>query len=494
MKTVKSSLSNSNFWICVLLVAYNFFSKYPFLTARDLSWDEPFSVFYSQFSVPQIIAELFKGNNPPLYELFLHYYTKVFGIGEFALRMPSLLFSCGTVIFLYATGTRLKGRWMGVFVALLFMFNSLQFFYSVAARMYALFSMLVAASVYYSVICYQEPMRKKLFFYLLFVNVLMCYTHYFAGFVIVAEAIGWLVAFRNKFFFKYTFLVFAANTVLVIPMLVFFKIRASGYFTFFEFNAPTAQAWLGAVKTLVNGHIIFDSMVTFFTVGLIIYFVVCLYRRKINLKNSYYFVLFFLMITMPIAYTWYYGNTYPLFIDRYYVYTTIPIFLFFALCLTIFFKPLGSIWAPLFLLNIVYISYQNFSRMSPDYLLREWKGATITAKQFQQESPGAIILIAPLWADLGFSYYYDRSLFKSGNNYNEDLSKRKVYRIWNSDSLGSILDKHKGSNVVLYCDENAKVDSTTDGNYRLLQRRGYVKDTSFFYAQCTTVIKLHPTR
>src|SRR6185436_9629037 len=103
-RIININLNRSQPWICLILVAYNFFSKYPFINTRDLSWDEPFSTFYSQYSVPQIITELFRGDNPPFYELFLHYYTSFFGISEIALRMPSLIFSCGTVIFLYYSG------------------------------------------------------------------------------------------------------------------------------------------------------------------------------------------------------------------------------------------------------------------------------------------------------------------------------------------------------------------------------------------------------
>ena len=88
-RIIRINLNKSDAAICLVLVAYNFFTKYTDINTRDLSWDEPFSAFYSQYSVPQIITELFKGNNPPFYEIFLHFYTAIFGISEFALRMPS---------------------------------------------------------------------------------------------------------------------------------------------------------------------------------------------------------------------------------------------------------------------------------------------------------------------------------------------------------------------------------------------------------------------
>ena len=140
---------------------------------------------------------------------------------------------------------------------------------------------------------------------------------------------------------------------------------------------------------------------------------------------------------------------------------------------------------------IIHLYYKNTTRLNTDYMLREWKSATQTAKDFQQSRPNTFILIYPLWADLGFSYYYDRSLYKSGNNYNEDLGKHDVYRVWSSDSLVKILDLNKGKDLVYYCDENAKVDSTNDGIYRMLLRRGYQPDSVRVFPLCTSVILLH---
>ncbi len=471
----KINLNKADIWICGTLVIYNFFSKYPFLTTRDLSWDEPFSAFYSQYSVPQIITEIFKGNNPPFYELFLHFYTAIFGLSEFALRMPSLLFSCGTVIFLYYAGTRLKGKWVGIFVALLFAFNNLQFFYSLAARMYALFSMLVAASVYLSIRCFQEPTKKKYFYWSLAVNVILCYTHYFAGFVIIAQVLGWAVTFKNKVFFKRTFFVLLANAILVLPVLFVFKMRATGFVEAFEFKPPTPEIWKNIIMNLINGLDVYRSAFTFLAIGLILYIILTIYRRKLDFRNTYYFIFLFVLFALPLASTWYFANTYPLFIDRYYLYVTIPLFLFSALCIYTFYKPLGNIWVPIFFYHIINIYYQNFNRLNTDYLLREWQGATLTAKQMHKENTNSIVLISPLWADLGFSYYYDRDLFKSPENYNENLRKDNVYRLWSGDSLTVILDQNKGKDIVFYCDESSKVDSTNNGMYRMLQRKGYVK-------------------
>lgn len=491
-RIIRINLNKSDAAICLVLVAYNFFTKYTDINTRDLSWDEPFSAFYSQYSVPQIITELFKGNNPPFYEIFLHFYTAIFGISEFALRMPSLLFSCGTVAFLYYTGARIRGKWVGIFVGLLFAMNNLQYFYSLAARMYALFSMLVAASIYFSIVAFQEPQRKKYFYALLITNTLMCYTHYFAGFVIVAEVLAWLVTVKNKLFFKNLFFVFVANAILAIPLLIVFKMRAEGFVSAFEFKPPYPEIWKNIIMNLINGLDVYQAGYTFLALGAFIYAFKCIVQFKFEFKNQYIYILLFLLFALPLFFTWYYGNTYPLFIDRYYLYATIPLFLFSAICLSVFYRPLGFIWVPFFFLYLLNIYHNNFNRLNNDYLLREWQAAALTAKQLQHESPQSIILIDPLWADLGFSYYYDRELFKEGNRYNEVLGQKNVFRIWSPDSLNHILNLNPGKQVILYCDEKAKADSLNDGNYRLLQRKGYVPDTAYYFPVCTSVIRFLP--
>lgn len=491
MRIVKINLSKSEFWIASILMLWNFFSKLPYITTRDLSWDEPFSAFYSQFSIPQIVTEMFKGNNPPFYEIFLHLYTALFGLSETALRMPSLLFSCATVGLLFYTGSRIKGKWVGIFVSFLFIYNNLQFFYSLAARMYALFSMLVAACIYLSVLCYQQPDRRKNFYALLIVNVVLCYTHYFSGIVILAQVVAWLFAFKNKIFFKSIFLVLVANMLLVLPLLFVFYNRAQSYTSTYNFIPPTPEIWKNVIMNLINGMDVYELGYSFLSLGFIVFVLMSAYRRKLEFKNIYYYVLLFLLFAMPLSLTWYFGNTFPLFIDRYYLYATVPMFLFFAMAVSTFFRPVGALLVPIFFLYILNTYYKSFNRLDNNYLLREWQGAALSAKEQQQAHANSIILLSPLWADLGFSYYYDRILFYSPETYNIALESRKVYRIWSSDSLIKILKHHAPLPIIYYADETAAIDSTHDGNFRLLQRVGYVKDETLFFPACTNVISLH---
>ena len=85
---------------------------------NSLAGDEPFSVYYAQMDIPDIIRHLKSGNNPPLYEIFLHYWISWFGIGETAVRIPSLIFTALTASYIFKLGNDFFSKLAGITSAL----------------------------------------------------------------------------------------------------------------------------------------------------------------------------------------------------------------------------------------------------------------------------------------------------------------------------------------------------------------------------------------
>jgi len=137
-------------------------------------------------SIPAIIRLLAEGNNPPLYEILLHFWIKLFGISEFSVRFPSLLFSGVTVFFIYQIGRKFLTNHIAILASVIFIFSNYQIELTHEARVYALLGLLTAAAMFYFMDilqrCILNPTHKIPFHAIIrlaIVNAMLGYAHYF---------------------------------------------------------------------------------------------------------------------------------------------------------------------------------------------------------------------------------------------------------------------------------------------------------------------------
>lgn len=167
----------------IILVGINLCLKGWNITYNAIALDEPFSIFHAQMPVSEIIATLQSGNNPPLYEIILHGWIKIFGIGAFAVRMPSLIFGTLAIVMIYLTGIRFLNRKAAVLASMLLTFSTAHLYYAGEARAYALFMFLFTASVYAVLKYRQENFSIKRSVVTSLWLALMAFTHYFGVFL-----------------------------------------------------------------------------------------------------------------------------------------------------------------------------------------------------------------------------------------------------------------------------------------------------------------------
>ena len=83
--------------VWVFLLSFHF----AYLNYNQVCGDEPFSIFHAAMAPGEIVRELLKGNNPPLYEVLLHFWTSAWGYGTVAVRSFSVvLMFAGWLAFL----------------------------------------------------------------------------------------------------------------------------------------------------------------------------------------------------------------------------------------------------------------------------------------------------------------------------------------------------------------------------------------------------------
>ncbi|HET8632254.1 MAG TPA: glycosyltransferase family 39 protein [Thermomicrobiales bacterium] len=109
------------------------------LGVQSLWFDEADVVTQSRAGLGALLRNFVTaGQNGPLYVLFLHAWTAVFGIGEVAVRLPSALAGIATIPLIYLLGRALHGPKLGLAAALVMAVAPYQTWYGQEAKMYAL--------------------------------------------------------------------------------------------------------------------------------------------------------------------------------------------------------------------------------------------------------------------------------------------------------------------------------------------------------------------
>jgi hypothetical protein len=146
----------------------------------------------------QMLREVAGGEStPPLYYVMAWPWSKVFGIGEVGLRTLSALIGTAVVPVAYALGAKLASRRIGVVLAALVAVNPMLVWYSQEARAYSLLVLTSMASLLLFAYALEAPTRRRLAAWAV-ISFLTLATHYFGVFLVAAEAIWLLVAWRQQ--------------------------------------------------------------------------------------------------------------------------------------------------------------------------------------------------------------------------------------------------------------------------------------------------------
>jgi mannosyltransferase len=138
----------------------------------------------------------FSESAPPLYYALAWIWTQVTGTGEFGLRSLSALAGVATVPVAYLIGIELRGRRAGLMAAALVAVNPMLLWYSQEARAYALLALLCAVSLLYCTRALRSGGRRDFVLWGVASGLALA-THYFAIFVVAAEAI-WLLRRQGR--------------------------------------------------------------------------------------------------------------------------------------------------------------------------------------------------------------------------------------------------------------------------------------------------------
>jgi mannosyltransferase len=134
---------------------------------------------------------------PPLHHTLVYFVRLLLGMGEWALRLPSVLAGILTVALIYATAKYCFNRRVAAFASLIAAVSTFHVYYSQEARAYSLLMLLSIASTYYLLRALREKRQIWWLAYMIFASLGM-YTHLFMAFVLVAHNAYLLMEWENK--------------------------------------------------------------------------------------------------------------------------------------------------------------------------------------------------------------------------------------------------------------------------------------------------------
>ena len=211
----------------------NLIVKFMFISSNSIGGDEPFSIYHAQTDVSSILNLMKLENNPPLHFLILHFWIKLFGISAFSVRFLSVIFSSLAALVVYQIGNKFFSFRTGVIGSILFSFSNLNMFLAHEARVYSLFVLMAALSMYYFLSIYHNRSKISFYILLLFCNALLLYAHYFGFYIIISQTIAvlWIKDVRKTVFrhyLIYLLLLFCLYIPNIIVMLTRFSVSSHG--------------------------------------------------------------------------------------------------------------------------------------------------------------------------------------------------------------------------------------------------------------------------
>jgi hypothetical protein len=280
-------------------------------------------------------------------------------------------------------------------------------------------------------------------------------------------------------------MILALTVVLALPIILLtvkqFLVSSKGTWV----SPPEQGQYLYFIFRFLNHRYAFDFVAYTLSVAVII-FLINLIATKVYTKG-YLKEPLLLLLCFGIPYSAMYVLSFkvPMFIDRYILFNTLPLYLFIGVVIS---RLLHIRWylQMLALPAIVLPVYLHMEILPQYFYYRDVKSAVKHASAYMDEH--TVVFLHPAWSDLEFAYHYKPDFFKNvtGNELDIMLPDH-IYPIYAMGSAKEILQKSPNiRRVIFYCDGTDFND--TLNRIPVENASDYIRIDSAFYRQCIYVL------
>lgn len=414
-RTQTKSKKNQFKYLVILILLVGALLRIYNLSSENVSFDEANALQFTENPSSDF-------GHPPFYFLFLNYWIKLFGDGEFSIRAPSVIFGILSILLLYFLADLLFDKNIALLSIFIFSINPFHIYLSQQARMYPLFILFSLLSLFYFFKVLKEEKKINWWFYIIF-NLLNLYTHYFAVFVLFIEILYFILFCRNLKF-KLRDFILTNLLILILFSSQFLKIyngflsKTSG----FNWGLKSSEYFTSIFNSFLGWDILFTLIVfLLFLFGLL----------KIDKKINFFG---FIYVLFPLIVGFFLSFEIPI-IPRHFIFI-LPIYIMFIS------KGLINIkykWIQMFL--VVFIFLISGFKLADDYSNSnnpQWEESVDYIENKKQKED---VILIDYYAKGPIDYYYKGNLTRidllssvdvneNKKIYDDIKSKLKTNRVW----------------------------------------------------------------
>lgn len=419
---------NKSFWILAGILLLGTILRLYKLGVHAIWFDEACSV---TMSLNELNTHYFLNsfNYKPIYFLFLKLWIYIFGVGEFWLRLPSVIFAIISLLVIYLIGQKILNKKVGLIATFLLTISCFNIYHSQQTRQFTLMVLLVLLSYLYfiNILKKNNPWSYELN---TFFNILLIFTHPYSLVVIITQNIFMLsFEFKEKILKKRW--IFYQKIIFFFILLWFFLSNKPYMFhSVWWIHIPNLSSIVETFQTFSYGgprYGLEDFKINFSSPLIILilfflwnsFFIVGLFSKYnkdyFTFKWTKFLLVFWLFI--PIIIAFFVSFLRPVYLIKHLI-VVLP-----AYCLLVALgiyklkrKPIIlSMFALLFLFNLYPLRIMFLQDFNTD-----WKQA---AKYLKSKAKGEDVIIISTCAETNpFIYYFSSSPKDSLRNVNIDAN------------------------------------------------------------------------
>ena len=469
----------------LIFVVINILSKSFHLTSQSICLDEPFTIYHAQFDLANLIHYLEKYNNPPLFEIILHFWIKLFGIGPESVRVLPMLFSAITVFFIYKLVIEFFDKRSAILASVIYTLSTLNIWFAHDCRVYSLFVLLTVISFYlfFKLLKETSEFKTRYIIFFSFTNLLLIYGHYFGFIVLGIEfLIVCLFFLRSKNVIKKYAIVSFISLAAYIPQLMVLWMRTKQHINNGTWVEPPkgAESLYNMLWSFCNEPIPTVTCILLLLAATIIFFI----RKKETPVNPYtmYIIIWFLV---PFLGMFLISYKTPMYIDRYLIFVSPAFYILLALSISYLFKDRKKYVIAACFLTLIFF-------FSADLDPSKKNDVDDAVSYIKSKKDNKTIVIGCGYNfELNFTYYYNIEHFKLKNQNTEygtldtSLKYENVYFVNNlNDKLISTINNFE---KIVYLDAssnfslpNNRVKETLYEKYKFIGRTFFYRDFNIY--------------